>query len=367
MKSIIQKKLLESLSFDSHGILELSPRFGKSRLAIEILKKKDFNKVLWVTPNAQLRDKDIPEEFKKWEAESLLKKVEIICYNSLDRIKGNYDKVILDEVQFITPRNTQNLLSKELNTRSILGLTGTLPKSPEKVNILDMLRLRSIAKINITEAVNKDLIADYSIKVIYVPLEGVEKTFKAGTKEKPFLTTELRNYEYLTSLINDFKDRGLSIPKHLALRRMKFIYNLESKLKVAKRLFQSLESRTLLFAPSIKAAESISNNTFHSLTNKKDLENFLDGKIKKLACVNAGGVGFTFKGVQNFIISQVNSNSTGLTTQKIARALVKQDNYKANIFIIVAKGTVDEEWLNKSLKDFDPNKVKYYNAKDFVI
>ena len=35
---------------------------------------------------------------------------------------------------------------------------------------------------------------------------------------------------------------------------------------------------------------------------------FMKGKINTLACVNAGGVGYTYRDVDNFLITQINSN-----------------------------------------------------------
>ena len=92
---------------------------------------------------------------------------------------------------------------------------------------------------------------------------------------------------------------------------------------------------------------------------------FLDGKINKLACVNSGGIGSTYRGVNNFVIVQINSNGKGDSTQKIARSLVLQEGYVANIYILVAKGTSDEVWKNKVLEDFDTSNVEHLNSKDY--
>ena len=73
-----------------------------------------------------------------------------------------------------------------------------------------------------------------------------------------------------------------------------------------------------MFAGGIEQAEEICKNTYHSKRDDKDLQAFLEGKIDKLACVNAGGVGFTYRDVDNFVIVQVNSDGKGDATQKIA-------------------------------------------------
>ena len=57
--------------------------------------------------------------------------------------------------------------------------------------------------------------------------------------------------------------------------------------------------------------------------------------------VNSGGVGFTFEGVESVLLMQIDSNKTGLSTQKIARSLLKQGNKTVKIFILVLDDTQD--------------------------
>ena len=47
------------------------------------------------------------------------------------------------------------------------------------------------------------------------------------------------------------------------------------------------------------------------------------------------------------------------------RSLVLQEGYEANIYILVVKNTVDEDWLKKVLNDFDKDKVEYINSKNY--
>lgn len=93
----IQQDIIDSLKIPSHGLLLLSPRMGKTKLGIDIIKREKPKSVLWVTPNTKLRDEDIPAEFKQWKALRYLSKTDIICYASLSNHTGNYDKIILDE------------------------------------------------------------------------------------------------------------------------------------------------------------------------------------------------------------------------------------------------------------------------------
>lgn len=96
----IQKEIVENLDLPCHGILLLSPRIGKTKIGVDILKKEKPESILWVTPSTKLRDVDIPQEFVTWKAKRLLNRTNIVCWSSLADIKGEYDKIILDKQMF---------------------------------------------------------------------------------------------------------------------------------------------------------------------------------------------------------------------------------------------------------------------------
>ena len=357
-REVIQEEILNSLPPIAHGLLKLSPRVGKTNLTIKILNKEQCQSILWITPNTKLRDIEIPEEFRKRNSLSLLSKIKIICWASLEEEKGTYDKVVLDEYQFITEKNAKPLLDGSINYNSIIGLSGTHPRHREKLDILRSLHLFTLSEMSIDEAVDEEVIADYDILTIGFYLDNKDKYIAAGNKNNPFFQTEAARYNYLTKRINDKKSNGFAIPKQYIFDRLRFIYTLKSKEDITRRLLSQLKGRTLIFTGGIEQAERICENTYHSKTDDKKLKLFLQRGIDILACVNAGGIGFTFEGVDNFIITQVNSDAKGDTTQKICRALVLQENYKAKIIILYAKNTVDEEWKNKALQRFNPNNIK---------
>ena len=364
-RDLIQNEILDSLLYPTHGLLQLAPRVGKTKLGIDIIKREKPKNILWVTPNTKLRDEDIPAEFKQWKATTYLKKTDIICYASLANHKGNYDKIILDEYQDLTLANVEPILKGRITYKTILGLSGTHPKHKDKQSIYDILKLKSLVEMSIDEAVENKLIAPYKIKIIEIDLDARDKYIVGGSKAKPFMQTEKARYEYLTRLINIKLFSGQPVPKFFYLNRMRFLYNLKSKHEFAKKLISKLEGRTLIFTGSIAQAESLCKNTYHSKTDDILLKKFLEGKIDKLACVNAGGVGYTYRNVDNFVITQINSNGKGDSTQKIARSLVLQEGYEATIYIIVVRNTVDEDWLRKVLDDFNTSNVEYISSKNY--
>ncbi len=49
------------------------------------------------------------------------------------------------------------------------------------------------------------------------------------------------------------------------------------------------------------------------------------------------------------------------SAQRIGRLLRLNPDDTAICHILCYKGTKDEEWLNKALKNFNPSKIEYYN------
>lgn len=356
-RTLIQDEVVNNLPSKPHGLLNYAMRFGKGRLVCEIIKKNSPEKVLWVTSNADLRDVDIPKEIVTWLGEESLNRFDIVCYQSLGRIEGSYDMIILDEYQHITEANSINLFNKKITYQYILGITGTPPKHLNKRRLLGQLLLAELSSMSIDEAVDHGIIAPYKITTVPVKLNTTDLTVLAGSKTNPFYTTEYKNYAFWDKKIRDLEEKE-EPTKFLRIKRANIIYSSESKTQKAREMLRELKGRTMVFSGNIEQARSISTNTYHSKTDDKKFKLFQEGKIDTLSCVNKGGIGATYTNVDNFIIVQTNSNKMGDITQKIGRALVEQGSkYVANIYLIYLQDTVDEEWKNKVLKDFHPENI----------
>lgn len=352
----ILKDILSNAKYDDIGTYLMSPRIGKTRILIELIKKFKYKKILWVTPNTKLRDEDIPNEFIKWKAKSYLNKTTIICYSSLVKQLGDYDLIVLDEIQTLSSNQSEVFISKKLTYKSLIGLTGTLPKHKIKLDILSYLGLDKILKeVSIEEAIDNNIVADYRITTIGIPLDSINRNILSGNETKSFYQTEYQKYKYLTSVCEN------TLSSIFFLRRMRFIHNLPSKLRYAKYVLTKLKGRTLIFCSNIEQSNKLDVPTFNSKTNKDNLEKFIRGEIDILAMVNAGGVGYTFNNVDNVLIIQADSNKNGLSLQKVCRSLIYRPNYTAKIYILYSKDTVDKSWVFSLLEDLDKSKIKHFN------
>lgn len=360
----IQDKIIEDLPIRPHGLLKYAPRVGKSRILCGTIQKNNPSEVLWVTESAQLRDVDIPNEIKQWIGKDWLLKIDTVCYQSLGNIEGSYDMIILDEYQNITELNTQNLLNGKIKYGYILGATGTHPKHFNKKQLLRQLNLQEIDNISIDEAVELNLIAPYKIITVPVKLDNIKKDILAGSKTNPFYQSEKASYDYLTKVIKKLDEENKP-SLFMRIKRKNLISKSKTKLENVERFLKTLQGRTIIFSIDTETSKKFSKNLYNSKTDNSALDAFMKEEINTLSLVNKGGIGYTYKNVQNFIITQVDTDKKGNTTQKIARSLLKQEGYTANIYIFYIQDTVDEEWMQKALEDFDPNNVVKMELNEF--
>ena len=363
-KSKIQKEVIDALDPNPQGRLLLAPRVGKTKVGIDLIKREKPKSILWVTPSAKLADEDIPAEFDIWGAKRYKKVLTTSTWMSLHKLTGKFDMIILDEEQFMTENNAQNLLNGSLSGR-IISMTGTASKHDHKKELYKALNLPILHKISINSAVDMKLLANYTIKVVEVDMSN-ESLIEAGNAQKKFMTSEFKQYQYLHSQAQNAIFQRRSDMTFRILARMRAIKNSGSKTAAAEYLIKHLKGRKLIFSATINQAEKLCEHTYHSKTTNEHLKMFMSGEVDEIAMVNAGGTGFTYKELDHLILTQVDSDKNGLTSQKIARTLLSQKDYKATIWLLSLVGTQDEKWVQSVLQNFDKTKVEFLRFKNIL-
>ena len=350
----ILKEILNLTDGNPHGRIKVLPRVGKTKIAISVIKQNDPRSVLWVTVSSDLATVEIPKEFITWKAKKYLPRLTCTTYSSLHNCEGHYDLIILDEEQSVTLNNTVNFFNGKLTYGAIFSMTGTPTKDKDKKSIYKSLGLFPIFDMEMETAVTKDLLSDYKINVVMTNLSS-KKDIQVKLKDKSFFTSEIANYNYLSSAI--MKSSG-SKQMFLSLNRMKLLQSSQEKFEAAKILMDNLEGRKMIFCPTVEMAENICENFYHGKSaDPSVMRKFIDGKITSISLVNKGGTGMTYHNINHLILVQANSDNNGTTSQKIYRALLKQKNHKATIWVLCCDKTVDINWVNSSLSAFDINKI----------
>lgn len=359
-KSEFQKSILDSITEKPHGRLLLAPRSGKTKLAIDLIKKFKPKSILWVTVSKKLAEEDIPEEFIKWRAKSYLPKLKTVTWASLNKVEGHYEMIILDEEQYATVNNTGTLLDDKLTFDYITSMTGTPSHEWGKALIYRALDLEVLYKMSISAAVDMGMLADYEINVIRVNMSS-ERNLEAGGKNRRFMTSERAQYIYVDRQAEDAVSSASKNVSYKLMARMRAIHSSPSKTEVARFLFNNLKGRKLLFGPTVKQIESITDRVYHGSSDDRHLKAFSEGLTDSVAMVNKGGTGYTYRAIDHLILMQVDSDANGLTSQKIARSLLNQEDYKAKIWVLCLAETRDEKWVKSLEKRFNKDKIHYYD------
>jgi hypothetical protein len=85
----ILQKILDAIPKRKNVRLHLAPRFGKTKLIIDLIKRDNPLSILWVTPSRKLAEEDIPGEFEKWGGEEYLGRVISISHSQSAKYKNN--------------------------------------------------------------------------------------------------------------------------------------------------------------------------------------------------------------------------------------------------------------------------------------
>lgn len=367
----IQNEALDTwINNNYKGLLAMATGSGKTKVAILAIKYLVETlgikqpKVCLITPTETLRDIGWYDEFKKWKLLKYYKFLDRYCYVSINKIHNQvYDLVILDEGHNITESNSlffnQNICNR------VLGLSATPPSDKIK-KVLIKLHCPVIYEYKLDNAVEDGVVAPYKINLVEIQLNNTDKYIEAGTKLKPFLTTEYNHYNYLSQQILRLKYASKQKAAMFAqLNKQRFLGNLKSKTNIAKLIIQKYlkNDRSLIFCHSIKQAEQLCEYSFHSKSKGNNLELLRSKQINRLSCVKALNEGENIPDLDSAIIVQINSVERNVI-QQLGRIVRFRPNHEATIWILIAVNTQDEVWWEKCSQNIDKQNITYINSKN---
>lgn len=339
----------------SGGILDLCPRFGKCRVAINVFQSLGaLTRILIAYPNVAIQD-SWKEEFKKTGFNP--KHVKFTTHRSLHKFNPkDFDIIVVDECHLLSEKQRGDLWKMRIGPIRILGLTGTLDSFTEN----DLLRhcvLPVCGKYSMDEGIKEKVITDYHITVKTIPLDTVQKV-----KYKASVRTEKEQFDAYSAVIEKLEKTGADT-FYLRLARMRLIQASRGKIKATNDLLDTFKGeRVLTFCGLIKSAEALKCPSYHSKSkNDKAFRDFTSGKGDNLAVVKIGDTGVTYKPLSKVIINYFDSNPENLC-QKINRCMgmeYSNPGKKADIWIVSSDEPTEQKWLKKALKFFDPKKITY--------
>jgi superfamily II DNA or RNA helicase len=209
------------------------------------------------------------------------------------------------------------------------------------------------------------------VTVIEGVLDGITRNIKAGTKLKPFYTTELANYEYWDkefkkSLFIEDENTKLLRIRITSAARAKVLYKLPSKVKTIKKLLPRLKGKTLLFGNDLDTLLEITPNVICSRhSDKKNNEirdKFENGSLNLIGSFKKLKQGANLSGLDNIVITSYYSTTKDLI-QRLGR-LRKDGDKIGNVYILLTKGTQEEKWFDKMLLEVTSLKLNYIKADE---
>ena len=349
----IQEQCLREILKHERCSAQVGMGIGKTKISIDYLATLYTGtlKVLVIVPKLSIMQ-SWKDEIEKFNFDYLLGHIKFSTYLSLNKQDTDYDVVILDEAHNVVPRHVQYL---DKHKGKILGLSGTLPKyeHSDKYRIINHY-CPKVFEYNIDEAIDDLILNDYKIIVHSVDL-GTAKDFKV----KNWSTSEAAAYKYWTDRI-----RSAVSPKQqqiMQIMRMKTMMEFKSKPIYAKKLFDSITDKCIIFANTQAQADYLCPHSYHSKndSSKANLEMFINNKILKLAAVNQLSEGVNIPGLKQAIVLHSYSGSSPRSNQKLGRILRLSKDEVATLHILMHRDTVDTKWVSSVLDSFNETRVFY--------
>lgn len=374
----------EVLKIENNNVLlELATGTGKTKLAIDLMKKYNPKSLLIIVPRLVLID-NWKEELNKFKASRFIPRITFSTYVGLNKYACNtYDMCICDEGHHLTDRALEFLETIKRDRNIILSATVTRNMLYTlSYNFKDLYHY----KIGLKETIQSDILPDPRVILIPlklsngVPTESIWKNPKglepviettyanrwAFIKQKKYKVrvycTEQQYYNDLSDTIEWYKKKAISTRnevmknrwlklcgdrlKWLSDKKTKFLLELDNKLK---------EERVLVFCNSIEQTEvfgqCINSKNKASMTN---LNNFNKGKINHISSVNMLNEGCNLTDCRVGIFGVLNSSDI-MVVQKTGRIL----RHKEPVIIIpYYVGTREEELKDKMLENYNPELIE---------
>lgn len=353
---------------------------GKSVVTIKLLSKYP-GKYLLVTPTILLHKRNWKVEFEQHSSLEIYNNLDRCCYVSLHKYDlNNYDGIILDEAHHLSVKQ-YNLLRRyihlfkkdDLHSKKVIALTATPGKQGFTQRVLKEIVGNAVFNYTLDEAADSEMINNFMIHVIYTELDSVNNNSKGGLKDKPFFTTEFRNYKYLTDTINKLKEEiktSSGMVKYLSKyqmyirKRARLLYDLQSKILSVKKFLIKLDNeqpniKTVIFARTIDVAEQLEKHSVHSKSKEDFIAPFIEGRINRISSVDMLLEGMNLSKVEVGIMTSPPSERKFI--QSLGRCLRNDIDKISHYYIFCAKGTVEEDWLKTALEEISPEKIIYEN------
>lgn len=346
------------------AVIELPTAFGKTVIAIELIKKYNYKRMLIVANTTHL--------VSQWENELIKYKINIndsiitTIQSACKFKKYDFDLLIIDEGHHsVAPKFVELLENNKF--KNIIILTSELIRDDMRHLLLKQFKIKIISNKSYEQGIKEKLISDFQIINISVKL--IENEIIQYEKINNFIRENYKkfNYNFLEVKMQAYSNY-LATELLLCFNKRKELLNnaFSKQNKVKEILENNLWSKTIIYCEYISNANSLyellkhqfSCCIYHSEIKDKEkvLEDFKTNKFKIIIAVKSLDEGLNIPDL-DFAIIMSSSKQERQRIQRIGRLLRYKEGKVATIYNLYCENTKEEDWLRESLKSFDKEKI----------
>lgn len=339
---------------------------GKSKIAINRIHEhftKNKNSKIIFTGARDIYIETFKKELEVFNFKEYIPKIVFCCVASVKNyVNIDWNLIIVDECHIDSERIYSFIERYKKKKTEILLLTGT-PRRDEIGRLLETVCPISFYK-TIDGAINDTLINNYQITIIYHNLDNEDSYIPYGNIG---FQTEYKKYNFLYKIYIESKSRKRKkFPYELMLLKT-FFKNLRSKKQIADKIIPKIKGKTLIYAGSIEQSETFNFPTYHSNLSKEERRQNLDDfkKSENGILINVAGIreSANIPGLKyGFILApDASENSFEQCVGRFSRLVIGET---AHIYVLCAKSTIEEVWVNNAVKRLDKTKVNKINIEE---
>ena len=358
------------------GTLNWATGVGKTRgglMAISrFLKKNPTKSVIIVVPSEPIQ-RQWNQELIDW---NLFQQCSVKTMSDTSVNKYSCTLLVIDEIHKVGAPTLLNIF-KNVQYTIILGLTATFERLDGKDEIISK-KCPIVDTISVEEAIENKWLADYREYEVLIEPEDID-VYKEVNKEF-YEHFSYFNYDFNLAMkcatdwkrrselakercredqSEDFKTVNKQILVHAMgfsrtlQARKKYIYNHPKKIELTNLILENRQDKKCItFSATVAMAEKIKYGAVYSgkdsvKKGRMNLQEFVQQDGGVLNTVMKLNEGFNCPDISVSVILGFNSSST-TKKQRVGRVIRQKEGKVAEVFTLVLKRTVEEEWFRKS-------------------
>lgn len=358
------------------GTLNWATGVGKTRgglMAISrFLKKNPTKSVIIVVPSEPIQ-RQWNQGLIDW---NLFQQCSVKTMSDTSVNKYSCTLLVIDEIHKVGAPTLLNIF-KNVQYTIILGLTATFERLDGKDEIISK-KCPIVDTISVEEAIENKWLADYREYEVLIEPEDID-VYKEVNKEF-YEHFSYFNYDFNLAMkcatdwkrrselakercredqSEDFKTVNKQILVHAMgfsrtlQARKKYIYNHPKKIELTNLILENRQDKKCItFSATVAMAEKIKYGAVYSgkdsvKKGRMNLQEFVQQDGGVLNTVMKLNEGFNCPDISVSVILGFNSSST-TKKQRVGRVIRQKEGKVAEVFTLVLKGTVEEEWFRKS-------------------